>query len=333
VSAFDEFREPSGALRTHQNLLEKFLAERSPAELDQLQKSVRWRITEQEVTFNILGVPEGTNRPWHLDVLPYLVERNEWLALCRGLRQRARLLNEVIADCYGPQRLVREGLLPAELVLGHPDFLRACHGWEPVGRHRLHLYAADLGRDPNGKFTIYSDRTQAPTGAGYALENRLVMGRTLPDLFRDYRVERIAGFFAKMRRTVESLAPKANGGQPRVLLLSAGARDESSFEHAYLARYLGYELVEGRDLTVRDNVVYLKTLSGLRRVDVLLRRVGDAWCDALALRGGSTQGVAGLVSAARAGNVGPFGGGGRHLRRISRSQLDAEGYAAARRAA
>jgi uncharacterized circularly permuted ATP-grasp superfamily protein/uncharacterized alpha-E superfamily protein len=304
VSAFDEFRDSGGALRTHQDLLEKFLAGRSPAELDQLQKSVRWRITEQEVTFNILGVPEGTNRPWHLDVLPYLVERNEWLLLCRGLRQRARLLNEVIADCYGPQRLVREGLLPAELVLGHPDFLRACHGWEPVGRHRLHLYAADLGREPSGKFTIYSDRTQAPTGAGYALENRLVMGRTLPDMFRDYRVERIAGFFAKMRRTVESLAPKANGGQPRVLLLSAGARDESSFEHAYLARYLGYELVEGRDLTVRDNVVYLKTLSGLRRVDVLLRRVGDAWCDALALRGGSTQGVAGLVSAARAGNVG-----------------------------
>src|SRR5450432_2510470 len=304
VKAFDEYRDPAGTLRAHQSLLEKFLAERSPAELDQLQKSVRWRITEQEVTFNILGVPEGTNRPWHLDVLPYLVERNEWLVLCRGLRQRARLLNEIIADCYGPQRLVREGLLPAELVLGHPDFLRACHGWEPVGRHRLHLYAADLGRDPSGKFTIYSDRTQAPTGAGYALENRLVMGRTLPDLFRDYRVERIAGFFAKMRRTVESLAPKANGGQPRVLLLSAGARDESSFEHAYLARYLGYELVEGRDLTVRDNVVYLKTLSGLQRVDVLLRRVGDAWCDALALRGGSTQGVAGLVSAARAGNVG-----------------------------
>ena len=304
VTAFDEFRDAGGALRAHQSLLERFLSERSPAELDQLQKTVRWRITEQEVTFNILGVPEGTNRPWHLDVLPYLVERNEWLSLCRGLRQRARLLNEIIADCYGPQRLVREGLLPAELVLGHPDFLRACHGWEPVGRHRLHLYAVDMGRDPNGKFTIYSDRTQAPTGAGYALENRLVMGRTLPDLFRDYRVERIAGFFAKMRRTVESLAPKVNGGQSRVLLLSAGARDESSFEHAYLARYLGYELVEGRDLTVRDNIVYLKTLSGLRRVDVLLRRVGDAWCDALALRGGSTQGVAGLVSAARAGNIG-----------------------------
>ena len=304
VSVFDEYRDAAGSVRTYQAPLERFLAERSAPELDQLQRSVRWRITEQEVTFNILGVPEGTNRPWHLDVLPYLIERGEWVNLCSGLRQRARLLNEIIADCYGPQRLVREGVLPPELVLGHPDFLRACHGWEPIGRQRLHLYAADVGRDPSGKFTIYSDRTQAPTGAGYALENRLVMGRTLPDLFRDYRVERIAGFFAKVRRVVESLVPHTTTGQPRVLLLSAGARDESSFEHAYLARYLGYELVEGRDLTVRDNVVYLKTLSGLRRVDVLLRRVADSWCDALALREGSTQGVAGLVGAARAGNVG-----------------------------
>ncbi|HEY2409702.1 MAG TPA: circularly permuted type 2 ATP-grasp protein [Polyangiaceae bacterium] len=304
ASLFDEFRDEGGAVRTHQLPLDRFLREHSSAELEQLQKAARFRITEQEVTFNILGVPEGTNRPWNLDVLPYLIDRAEWLTLCQGLRQRARLLNEVIADCYGPQRLVRDGLLPAELVLGHPAFLRACHGWEPVARQRLHLYAADLGRGPDGKFNVYSDRTQAPTGAGYALENRLVMGRTLPDLFRDYRVERVAGFFQKVRRAVESLAPKSRGSQPRVLLLSAGARDESSFEHAYLARYLGYELVEGRDLTVRDDIVYLKTLSGLQRVDVLLRRVGDAWCDPLLLRQGSSQGVAGLVSAARAGNIG-----------------------------
>jgi uncharacterized circularly permuted ATP-grasp superfamily protein/uncharacterized alpha-E superfamily protein len=264
---------------------------------------VRRRITEQEVTFNILGVPEGTNRPWQLDAIPLVVARAEWEDLCVGLCQRARLLNAVIADCYGDQRLLREGLLPAQLVLGHPDFLRACHGWRPVGGERLYLYAVDIGRDASGRFAIYSDRTQAPTGTGYALENRLVMGRALTDLFREYNVERIATFFTKVRRVVESLTPKSHGHQPRVLLLSAGALDESSFEHAYLARYLGYELVEGRDLTVRDQVVYLKTLSGLRQVDVLLRRVPDAWCDPLLLREDSTQGVAGLVSAAAAGNV------------------------------
>jgi len=301
--SYDEYRAADGKLRPHQELLDKFLREHGPQELELLRQAVRRRITEQEVTFNILGVPEGTNRPWQLDAIPFVIDRVEWEALCVGLRQRARLLNAVIADCYGEQRLLREGLIPAQLVLGHPDFLRACHGWKPIGGERLHLYAVDVGRDASGRFSIYSDRTQAPTGAGYALENRLVMGRTLTDLFRDYNVERIAGFFTKLRRVVESLAPKSQGHQPRVLLLSAGARDESSFEHAYLARYLGYELVEGRDLTVRNQVVYLKTLSGLRQVDVLLRRVSDAWCDPLLLREDSSQGVAGLVSAAAAGNV------------------------------
>jgi uncharacterized circularly permuted ATP-grasp superfamily protein/uncharacterized alpha-E superfamily protein len=301
--SFDEYRDSEGKIRPHQELLAKFLSEHEPADLEQLRQAVRRRITEQEVTFNILGVPEGTNRPWQLDAIPLVIERSEWQALCVGLRQRALLLNAVIADCYGEQRLLREGLLPPQLVLGHPDFLRACHGWRPAGGERLYLYAVDIGRDATGRFSIYSDRTQAPTGAGYALENRLVMGRTLTDLFRDYNVERIATFFTKVRRVVESLAQSTRGHQPRVLLLSAGARDESSFEHAYLARYLGYELVEGRDLTVRDQVVYLKTLSGLRQVDVLLRRVPDAWCDPLLLREDSTQGVAGLVSAAAAGNV------------------------------
>jgi uncharacterized circularly permuted ATP-grasp superfamily protein len=112
----------------------------------------------------------------------------------------------VLRDCYGPQQLLRDGLLPAELVLGHPEFLRACHGWQPLGQQWLHLYAADVGRDPQGRFRVFSDRTQAPTGAGYALENRLVLGRTLPELFREYRVERVATFFNKLRRTVESLA-------------------------------------------------------------------------------------------------------------------------------
>src|SRR5712691_5496873 len=178
-TVFDEYRDASGSVRP-------------PADLEQLRQAVRRRITEQEVTFNILGVPEGTNRPWQLDAIPFVIERAEWEVLCVGLRQRARLLNAIIADCYGDQRLLREGVLPAQLVLGHPDFLRACHGWRPIGGERLYLYAVDIGRDASGRFSIYSDRTQAPTGAGYALENRLVMGRTLTDLFRAYNVERIA---------------------------------------------------------------------------------------------------------------------------------------------
>jgi uncharacterized circularly permuted ATP-grasp superfamily protein/uncharacterized alpha-E superfamily protein len=304
VGSFDELRDATGELRAHQRPLAQFLESKDSRELEELGRLVRQRITQQEVTFNILGVPEGTNRPWQLDAVPLVLDRTEWLALSAGLRQRARLLNAVLRDCYGSQQLLRDGLLPAELVLGHPEFLRACHGWQPLGGEFLHLYAADVGRDPTGKFRVFSDRTQAPTGAGYALENRLVLGRTLPELFREYRVERVAGFFTRLRRTVESLAPAGTRGQPRVVLLSAGARDESSFEHAYLARYLGYELVEGRDLSVRGGYVYLKTLSGLRKVDVVLRRLGDAWSDPLELREDSLGGVAGLTSAARAGNVG-----------------------------
>jgi uncharacterized circularly permuted ATP-grasp superfamily protein/uncharacterized alpha-E superfamily protein len=304
VGSFDELRDPNGEIRVHQRPLASFLESKDPRELEELGRIVRQRITQQEVTFNILGVPEGTNRPWQLDAVPLVLERAEWQTLSAGLRQRARVLNAVLRDCYGPQQLLRDGLLPAELVLGHPEFLRACHGWQPLGQQWLHLYAADVGRDPQGRFRVFSDRTQAPTGAGYALENRLVLGRTLPELFREYRVERVATFFNKLRRTVESLAPAGTRGQPRVVLLSAGARDESSFEHAYLARYLGYELVEGRDLSVRGGYVYLKTLSGLRKVDVVLRRIGDAWSDPLELREDSLSGVAGLTSAARAGNVG-----------------------------
>jgi uncharacterized circularly permuted ATP-grasp superfamily protein/uncharacterized alpha-E superfamily protein len=304
AGSFDELRDGSGEIRAHQRPLAQFLESKDAKELEELGRIVRQRITQQEVTFNILGVPEGTNRPWQLDALPLVLDRGEWLTLSAGLRQRARLLGAVIGDCYGPQQLLRDGLLPAELVLGHPEFLRACHGWQPLGGAWLQLYAADVGRDPSGKFRVFSDRTQAPTGAGYALENRLVLGRTLPELFREYRVERVAGFFAKMRRCVESLVPAGTRGLPRVVLLSAGARDESSFEHAYLARYLGYELVEGRDLSVRGGHVYLKTLSGLRKVDVVLRRIGDAWSDPLELREDSLGGVTGLTAAARLGNVG-----------------------------
>ncbi len=304
TSGFDEVRDGAGQLRPHQRALAGFLEGKDGRELEELGRVVRQRITQQEVTFNILGVPEGTNRPWQLDAVPLILERGDWLTLSAGLRQRARLLSAVIRDCYGPQQLLQAGLIPAELILGHPEFLRACHGWRPLGGEWLSLYAADVGRTPRGTFCVFSDRTQAPTGAGYSLENRLVLGRTLPDLFREYRVERVAGFFAKVRRAVESLAPPGTRGQPRVVLLSAGARDESSFEHAYLARYLGYELVEGRDLSVRGGHVYLKTLSGLRKVDVVLRRIGDAWSDPLELREDSSGGVAGLTSAARLGNVG-----------------------------
>jgi uncharacterized circularly permuted ATP-grasp superfamily protein/uncharacterized alpha-E superfamily protein len=301
--SYNELFAEDGSVRPHQRPIIDFLNATGPEELDRLRRLVRQRITEQEVTFNILGVPEGTNRPWQLDLLPFVMDPKEWAQLEASLSQRVRLLSAVQADLYGQQQLLRKGIIPPEFVLEHQGYHRACFGWVPLGGHRIHLYAVDLGRDRNGRYCVYSDRTAAPAGAGYALENRLVLGRTLASLFNGCGVERVRRFFDVMRRTVTELSP-IGVEEPRVVLLSSGVQDESSFEHAYLARYLGYELVEGRDLTVRDRQVYLKTLAGLRKVDVVLRRVYDAYCDPTSLREDSYIGVPGLVNAAAAGNVG-----------------------------
>ncbi len=303
AGSYDEWFAPDGKLRLHQQHLYDYFASGEPAELRALRRAIRQRINLQEVTFNILGAPGGTTRPWNLDAIPLLMDVGEWRALERGLRQRARLLSLLHEDLFGPQTLLHSGTIPSELVLGHPALARACFGWVPVGGQRLHVYATDLGRAPDGRFAVFSDRTAAPAGAGYALENRLVLGKSLGGLFQQYEVQRVRGFFEALRSTVQELSPQQNE-EPRIVLLSAGSHDESSFEHAYLARYLGYELVEGRDLTVRDRVVYLKTLQGLKRVDVIVRRIHDAWCDPLALRENSAMGVPGLVDAAAAHNVG-----------------------------
>ncbi|HEY6724983.1 MAG TPA: circularly permuted type 2 ATP-grasp protein [Polyangiaceae bacterium] len=312
VQPYDEFWKSHEQPRDEQRQLLGYLEGKTPAEMRRLGALILRRIREQEVTFNILGSPEGSNRPWQLGPLPLVLSPEHFADLSRGLAQRAVLLNAVIADAYGEQRLLKQGILPPRLILGNPEYWRACHGWVPLGGHHLHLYATDIGRRPDGSFCVFSDRTSAPAGAGYALENRLVVGRTLHELFREYSTLKINGFFSTLRQTVERLAP-AGASPPRVAMLTPGMHDESSFEHAYLSRYLGFELVEGRDLTVRDNVVYMKTLSGLRRVDVVLRRVYDAFCDPLELREDSILGVAGLVGAARAGQVGVANGLGSRL--------------------
>ena len=301
ANAYDEYFE-GGAPRAHQSRLHEFLQSSSRGEVDRLVTALRQRIASHEVTFNILGAPGGSTRTWRLDPLPLVIARDRWELLARGLRQRAKVLSAMYADFYGPRRLLLEGIVPAQLVLGNPDFVRACSGWKPRGGHVIHLYACDVGCNPSGKFEVYSDRAAAPAGAGYALENRLALGSVLSRLFNDYGVQRMRRFFASVDECVHSLV-HASQGQARVVLLSPGLSDESAFEHAYLTRYLGYELAEGRDLTVRDREVYLKTLSGLKKVDVVLRRTHDRWCDAVHLREDSTLGVPGLVEAAAAGNV------------------------------
>ena len=257
-------------------------------------------LAEDGLTFVSQDSGDGRHTPWRLDLLPVMIHQNEWNGIERALIQRAHLLNEVIKDLYGPQTLLKSGQLPPALVFGNPQFLRPCHGIAVPGGTHLHLLAFDLARSPDGQWWILNDRTQAPTGLGFALENRLITSRSLPDLFGSHHVQRLASFFQDFNENLQELTGK---DEPLIGVLSPGPGMQTYFEHAYLARYLGYSVVEGADLTVRDDRVYLKTVEGLKPVDLLLRRVDSDFCDPLELRTDSYIGVPSLAKAVRAGNV------------------------------
>ena len=303
MGGWDELVDADGALRSHWGTLATQLDRLGGAnELARRGDHAQRLIRENGVTYNVYGDPRGLDRPWQLDILPQVIAGAEWDKVAAGLAQRAHLLDLILADCYGPQRLLHDGMLPPAAVFAHPGFLRPCHELQVPGGRRLHFYAADLVRGGDGQWRVLADRAQAPSGAGYALENRIVLSRALPEVYRECQVRRLASFFAATRDTLIRLAPR-HRDNPRIVLLTPGPYNESYFEHAYLARYLGYTLVEGGDLTVRDDSVFLKTLGGLHPVDVILRRLDDDFSDPLELRTESTLGVAGLVQAARSGNV------------------------------
>jgi uncharacterized circularly permuted ATP-grasp superfamily protein/uncharacterized alpha-E superfamily protein len=299
---YDELRDGDGRIRgPYRPLIEKLdrltLRERRQREL-----ATARLIEEQGITYTIHGDPRGHDRPWQLDPFPFVLGESEWRNLEAGLIQRATLLDRVLADCHGPQELLHSGFLPPALVWGQPDFLRPVVGAQTPQNRYLHFYAADLARAPDGRWWVISDRTQIPTGVGYALANRIVTSRVFPEVFRTSNVLRLADYFGQTRQMLESLASRRTDN-PRVVILTPGPYNETYYEQVYLARYLGYTLVEGQDLTVRENRVFLKTLSGLEPVDVILRRLDDDFCDPLELRNDSMLGVPGLVDAVRAGNV------------------------------
>jgi uncharacterized circularly permuted ATP-grasp superfamily protein/uncharacterized alpha-E superfamily protein len=302
VAVHDELVTAGGDLRPHYETFVRSLESLGRHELSSRWENAKRAIRDNGVTYNVYGDPEGIDRPWTIDMMPLLVPSAEWRWLETALIQRARVLNQVLNDIYGDQRLLHGRQLPAPLVFGNPGFLRSCHGIAvPRGIH-LHLHAVDLARSPDGQWWALADRTQVPSGAGYTLENRIVLSRSLPEAFRDCQVQRLASFFRVQRDMLTALAPVPRE-EPRVVLLTPGPLNETYFEHAYLARYLGFTLVEGGDLTVRDRRVFIKTLDGLQPVDVIFRRLDDSYCDPLELRADSTLGVAGLVEAARARNV------------------------------
>ncbi|HUB24993.1 MAG TPA: circularly permuted type 2 ATP-grasp protein [Tepidisphaeraceae bacterium] len=293
----DEMVEPGGSLRPHWRAFVSLMDDMGPAEVLSSWEQARRLIRENGITHNVYGAPDGMSRPWNLDLIPLLISPSEWQQISDGLTQRARLLNALLTDLYGPCECLRNGLLPLELVYANPWFLRPVHGLKPPNDQWIHLYAADLVRRADGGFRVLADRTQAPSGAGYCLENRIVLNRAIPTAFRQCNVQRLAPFFISLRKTLAGLATHSDN--PRVVLLTPGPYNETYFEHAYLARYLGYVLAQGDDLTVRDGRVYLMTLSGLQRVDVILRRVDDDFCDPLELHARSFLGVPGLLEAVR----------------------------------
>lgn len=299
---YDELNDAHGGLRPHwRPLMERLRAGESRDLVRRSLELARRLVVENGVTYNVYADPQGADRPWALDPLPLVLPAGEWQAIEAGVAQRAHLLNELLADIYGPQRLLAEGHIPAELPFGHPNYLWPCQGLRPPGGAWLHTYAADLARAPDGRWWLLADRTQAPSGAGYALENREILEQVYPEMLGDMGVRRLRGFFGHLRELL--LAPDAGGEAPLAVILTPGPYNETYFEHAFLARQLGIPLVEGNDLTVRADTVYLKTLGGLRRVHAILRRLDDDYCDPLELRGDSALGVPGLLGALRAGRV------------------------------
>jgi uncharacterized circularly permuted ATP-grasp superfamily protein/uncharacterized alpha-E superfamily protein len=309
AGVWDELRSPAGAVRPR---WQRFAALLPPApagltlaeDLDRRVAQVAQQIRFDGVTHNVFDEHGAASRPWSLELLPLLIEPAEWAGIEAGVVQRAALLESMLADLYGARRLLHEGLLPPALLLRHPGYLRPMMGVLPPGGLRLHIVAFDLARGPDGRWWVVAQRTQGPSGLGYVLHNRMLVARQFPDAFRDLRVQHIASSYRRLLDTVDSMAREVAGNTtPRVVLLTPGPYSETYFEHAYLARYLGLPLVEGGDLTVRGERLFLKTVEGLEPVHGVLRRLDDDWCDPLELRSDSALGVPGLLQAARAGTV------------------------------
>src|SRR6201996_8978904 len=292
AAVYDELSADGVTPRPHWAHLMESLQAIGPEELGRRWSRAERRIRENGITYNIYSDPLGANRPWRIDILPLLISADEWRFIEAGIIQRAQLLNRVLEDLYGPQSLVADGHFPAALLYANPAFLRPLVGVRVPKQSYLHMLAVDLARSADGQWWVLADRTQAPAGSGYALENRTIVSDVLPDVFRTSNVLRLAPFFRAQREALINLAQCDN---PRIVLLTPGPHNETYFEHSYLARYLGFTLVEGADLTVRDNRVFLKTLEGLRPVDVILRRMDDGFCDPLELYSESYLGVPGLV--------------------------------------
>ncbi|MFL1011621.1 circularly permuted type 2 ATP-grasp protein [Flavisericum labens] len=275
------------------------------------QNEVNWLMEENGVTYNVYNDPNGIRRSWRLNIVPFLIHENEWKTIESGIAQRAELFNLILEDVYGKRELIKNGIIPQEIIFAHRGFLRQCDQIQYKTSKNLLIYSSDLARGPDGRMWVVSDRTQAPSGMGYALENRYALSKVLPNIFQNINIKQPSAFFYELNQMLIKAAPQ-NRENPNIVVLTPGPHNETYFEHSYMASFLGYPLVSGNDLVVRNGKLWMKTLKELKQVDVVLRRVDDVFMDPLELREDSYLGVAGLLDVVREQQVAivnPIGSG------------------------
>jgi len=299
---FNEVYEANGSPRPHWQKFLNALRTVAPSEFALRNAQADRMLRENGVNYHsATGGGQGA-RPWRLDLLPMLMTASDWASIEQALSQRATLLNLLIADIYGKRRLIDNGTLPPEVLYANPEFLRPFCDIRQSDQAPMFLYAAELARSANGQWWVMADRSEAPAGPGFALENQIVSSRTMPSAFKSIPVERLAPFFARLQNALRRRVARSTDS-PRIVLLSSGPSHPYYFEDVYLARYLGYTMVEGGDLAIRNDMVYLKTLAGLAPVDIVLARCAESGLDPLELGGFAAHGVPGLLNAMRSGNV------------------------------
>lgn len=299
---YDEVLKSNMTINSNWETLLNNVTEIGVDTLKDKQIDMDWLLAENGVTYNVYNDPNGLNRPWNLNIIPFIIDQEEWKTLEEGLKQRAEILNLVLKDIYGKRELIKNGIVPPEIIFGHRGFLRNCDQIQYNTSKTLLIHAADFARGPDGRLWVVNDRAEAPSGMGYALENRFSTSRILPELFKNINVKQPFGFFKDFNQLLIDSAPNKKEN-PTIIILTPGPHNETYFEHAYLSSFLGYPLVKGNDLVVRDGKVWIKTLKTLVQVDVILRRVDDAYIDPLELKGDSYLGVAGLLDVVRQQNV------------------------------
>ncbi len=302
INSYDEVLDQNGQVKPYWQGVFDTLESIGLEELEFRNQEIVKKLKENGVTYNVYDSNKESNRAWKLDPIPFLIHETEWKTVEKGLQQRANLLDLILKDLYGPQLLIKNAIIPAELVFDNSGFLLPCFDIRQKLDKQLINYAVDLARGPDGKMWLLDNRTQAPSGAGYALENRIVMSKVIPELNKNTYRKRLSPYFSQWQQTVDRVGNSSNEN-PNVVFLTPGPGNETYFEHVYLSSYLGYTLVQGNDLLVRDGFVWLKSIDQLERVDVIIKRLDDNWCDPLELRKDSLLGIPGLLQVIRLGNV------------------------------